>query len=110
MTLRNLAEKYLKQLGGKPRAKAFYRCGYCRHRKALAKELWLYLRPPKCICGRVDWRMDMGRYNDWLNKRHAYALCRCSAAPFPHKPTISVWCVKHPTGPSEDDWQAGGYF
>ena len=70
----------------------YYRCGRCRKRRRLSRELWEYSFPPKC-CGGVHWLLDMHRFKEWKGKTGAYAICRCSGAWWgPHKPGSTYDC------------------
>lgn len=104
------AEDYLKKLNGKPRALKHYRCGTCRARRRLAKELWEYLRPPNCQCGRVDWTIDLHRTKEHKTRTGIYDTCNCSMTPFPHKKGYGTWCIHHPTGPVDEDDNPHGYL
>jgi len=86
------AHRYLQKLK-KRRAKHYYRCGKCRKRRVLAKELWEYMVPPR-HCGGVFWTLDMDRYSAWKNQKGAYAVCRCGNSSWdaPHKPGSIIWC------------------
>lgn len=87
------------------RAKKFYRCGHCKARRVLNRELWEYSKPPKChTCGVIDWCIDMYRYTEWKNKTGSYAVCHCYELPYPHRPGSDVWCKQHKTGPTEQDY------
>lgn len=98
------AVDYLQQLGGKVRARKYYRCGHCRARRSLRRELWQYLRPPRCrCCNAVDWRLDMSRYREWKTRSGVFDTCHCDGYWFPHRKGGGVWCVEHPTGPTEHD-------
>lgn len=98
------AVAYHQQLGNKRRVKFFYKCGSCRSMKVLNRELWEYIRPPKCKCGVQDWRMDSARYNRWLNRTGEYNTCKCNGLHYNHRAGSTVWCEKHPTGPTEEDY------
>lgn len=99
------AVEYQRKLGGKPRRRKHYRCGACRGRASLARELWLYTRPPACkSCGVVDWRLDMHRTKELTTRTGVYNVCHCPGLTHPHRAGSSVWCELHETGPSEDDY------
>jgi len=99
------AAEYCQKLNGKPRARKHYRCGACRSRRSLRRELWQYVRPPKCrCCGAVDWRLDMSRTKEWLTRTGVFDTCDCGEYHFPHRKGGGVWCVHHPTGPTEEDF------
>jgi len=89
----------------KPRGLKCYRCNDCRGRKVLNRELWEYMRPPRCKCGASDWRIDMTRYKEWKTKTGSYAICACDGIHHPHKPGSNVWCEQHKTGPTEQDFK-----
>jgi len=88
-----------------PRGLKSYRCGKCRARKVLKRELWEYIRPPRCICGSNDWRLDMHRYKEWKNRTGVYATCHCDGLHHPHRKGSNVWCDHHKTGPTEQDFK-----
>lgn len=89
------AAEYCQKLNGKVRPRKHYRCGNCRTRKSLKRELWQYVRPPKCpCCGLVDWRLDLSRYKEWKGRKGVFDTCHCGG----------VWCVSHPTGPTDEDF------
>ncbi len=74
------------QKAGTGRSKAYYRCGFCRSRKVLNRELWEYIRPPKCNnCFKTDWRIDWSRSEDRRLKRGGYNICYCDALHYPHR-------------------------
>ena len=99
------AYRYLALLKGVVRGKKYYRCGHCRMRKVLARELWEYSQPPKCeICNVVGWVIDMTRYKEFKTKTGSYAVCRCDGLHHEHRPGSSVWCIEHKVGPSEADY------
>ncbi len=98
------AVDYHQQLNGVVRQKFFYRCGACRGKKVLNRELWEYTRPPKCECGACDWRIDMSRYKEWVTRRGPYDTCKCDGLPFFHRAGSSVWCEKHKAGPAKKDF------
>jgi len=79
----------------KRRQKFYYRCGKCRKRKVLSRELWEYQIPPRC-CRGVYWTLDMDRYKAWKNKTGAYAICYCgmNAWDARHKPGSLLFCEK----------------
>lgn len=92
---RTRGAEYFKRLK-KRRQKFYYRCGRCRKRKVLARELWEYQIPPRC-CRGVYWVIDGSRYKCWKNKTHAYALCYCFQGRMwdaPHKPGSVFLCEK----------------
>lgn len=87
-----------------PRKYCFYRCGSCRGRKVLKRELWQYVRPPKCSCGKVNWYIDLSRTKDWKEKKNGYSVCDCNGYHFRHHKAGGVWCIHHATGPTEQDY------
>jgi hypothetical protein len=78
------------------RHKCYYRCGSCGHRQVLPKELWEYTHNPNCKrCFNGNWYIDNWRYKQWRQKKGHYAICRCSAAHYTHRPK-SIWnCIKN---------------
>lgn len=90
------ADEYLQRLK-KPRVKKYYRCAKpCRTRKVLNRELWEYIRPPKCsVCGRMEWQLDMHRTNDQKNKTGSYVVCCCDGAWYPHRPGSIELCCEY---------------
>jgi phage FluMu protein Com len=86
------AVKYLQTLK-KPRGKAFYRCGSCKRPYVLKRELWLYIRYPKCpMCGEVNWIINNHAHSAWKNKTGSYAVCHCHFVFHPHKPKSVPEC------------------
>lgn len=83
----------------------YYRCGCCRARRVLNKELWEYTRPSKCYeCNSVDWRYDKHRYIEHKTKTGAYSTCHCDGVRHPHRKGSDVWCEHHKSGPTEQDF------
>lgn len=102
--LTNRATEYHQRLKT-PRGKAFYRCGTCRTRKVLKRELWEYLRPPKCpFCGDLNWWIDLSRTRDHREKKNGYTICDCAGYSFRHHKGGGVWCIHHATGPTDEDY------
>jgi hypothetical protein len=100
------AVEYLQRLGGKARPLKHYRCGACRARRSLRRELWQYLRPPRCReCSAVDWRLDLSRYREWQHRTGVFDTCYCGELHHPHRIGGSVWCLHHPTGPGPHDFR-----
>ena len=82
-----------------------YRCGQCTARRPLKREIWEYIRPPKCrTCGAIDWRFDLYRYKSFKNKTGVYDTCHCTGLIHPHRKASTVWCIEHKTGPTEQDF------
>ena len=60
-----------------------------------------YIRPPKCkICKRPLTYLDR-----WQMEKNKKTVCRCGGAPYPHREGSVVWCMHHPTGPTEEDYE-----
>lgn len=77
-----------------------YRCLKCWTRRTLPRRVEEYVRKPKCLgCGALLTYEDKYRQNTELKRRP----CECGDPVFPHRPGGSVWCQRHPTGPSELD-------
>ena len=92
MKVSDYSVKYLQRLKT-PRGKAAYRCGTCRTSRILKREIWEYIRIPKCTnCSAVNWRIDMNAYNAWKNKTGSYTVCKCNFVYFPHKPKSVPEC------------------
>lgn len=71
----------------------------CLTRVTLNKHPDLYVKRPVCkVCGS-NLHVDMYRFK----KEHKKTLCNCDAFHFPHRAGSSVWCIHHPTGPTEQD-------
>jgi hypothetical protein len=64
-----------------------HRCGRCNARRALARRITHYVRPPKCLCGGTLF-VDNYRLNGRDPSRRT---CGCGAAPYPHR---AGWCEK----------------
>lgn len=77
------------------------RCRKCGKRRTLSMRPEHYYRESyaKCkACGgslRVDWYRK--------GKEHKGNTCYCNGYWFPHRKGGGVWCVEHPTGPSEEE-------
>ena len=97
--------EYCQRLNGKVRTRKHYRCGQCRARRSLKRELWDYIRPPKCReCYAVDWRLDMSRTKEWLTRTGVFNTCNCGGYFFPHRRGGGVWCYNHIGGPTDQDY------
>lgn len=84
----------MQQLRGKSRDLAFYKCGKCQTHKRLNKELWGYVRPPRCTnCGALDWRIDLYRTNERKRRTGRYQRCYCGGTHFVHRPGSTRYCV-----------------
>lgn len=99
------AVEYCQNQKGKIRYFKHYRCGQCRARKRLNRELWQYISPPKCKCGSKDWRMDLHRTKEWLNKKGVYDSCDCHGYLYKHRKGSGCWCVHNKNGPDEQDFK-----
>jgi DNA-directed RNA polymerase subunit RPC12/RpoP len=58
-------------------------------------------RCPFCRSHRIyydsyEWKRRVAR------RKHT---CTCSGLHFPHRRASSVWCMNHPTGPTEEDYK-----
>lgn len=77
-----------------------HRCNQCRRRFTLRRKHTQYYRRRRCPHrGAYNIYFDNYTYHERLTRR----VCRCDGLPFPHRPACSVWCVKHPTGPTDHD-------
>jgi len=38
-------------------------------------------------------------------KKNKERMCDCGNPPYPHRKASSVWCMQHPTGPTEEDYK-----
>lgn len=63
------------------------RCRKCQARRVLPKLPEHYIRPPACLCGSKEYRVD-----HWMNKRDTKAMsCKCAGyvhltgRVFPHR-------------------------
>jgi len=103
---------YFQRLGGR-RQKFYYRCGKCRRRKVLSRELWEYKSPPKC-CRGVYWTLDMDRYRAQQEKTGAYAVCGCGNNSWGagHKPGSTMACAQSKATLAEREaaWNEGSYY
>ena len=103
---------YFQRLG-KPRIRKHYRCGRCRARRSLRRELWQYVRPPRCGCKSIDWRLDMSRTREWQERKGVFDTCRCDGAHYPHRRGSVLRCesagqmVKNVLGTSYDTGSDG---
>ncbi len=81
-----------------------YRCNHCSKRRSLPRLHTDYIRLPKCEgCGRLLVYRDV--WQERKNKERDN-LCYCNQLPFtPHRKASTVWCVEHPTGPTDDDFR-----
>lgn len=78
------------------------RCNKCRGRKTLSKHPDDYQRDryKTCSCGG-HFVVDTHR----RTREHKRAKCGCDALPFPHRKASSVFCIAHPVGPSDADYE-----
>lgn len=79
------------------------RCSKCRSRRTLQKLPHQYKieKFARCMLSGCDGEMRV----DWHRKNAEHKNnCRCWGYPFPHRPGGGVWCEKHPTGPTEQDY------
>ena len=83
-----------------------YRCGRdaCRKIVHLSKPPEQHAKTRKCQCGGTlhDYSSDRAR-----NKARN---CFCDGLPWsqhngPHHKGSSVWCIHHPTGPTDEDYR-----
>ena len=84
------AAEYFKKLDGRARERKHYRCGTrtggCYKRKVLRRELWEYIRPPKCEhCGKIDWRLDLHRTKEHKTRMGVFKTCHCDGVEHPHR-------------------------
>lgn len=82
-----------------------YRCGRrgCRKIYHLPKPPEAYKITKKCSCGG-----NLHYYAD--RERNRKRNCRCDGLPWsmaggPHHKGSSVWCIHHPTGPTDEDFE-----
>ncbi len=88
------AEEFKLQLGGKSRKLKHYRCGGCRARKSMHRELWNYVQPPKCkMCGVRDWRLDNSRTKEHTERKGVFNSCHCDGAWYPHRKGSIDLCI-----------------
>lgn len=105
MDWRIRADDYCQKQNGKLRYLKHYRCGQCRARKRLNREIWQYIKPPKCgCCGAVDWRMDLHRTKEWKESTGVYNHCDCGGYLHKHRKGSGAWCVHHSEGPTQNDF------
>lgn len=83
----------------------------CDARRALPRRVEEYIRKPKCKqCGAY-----LSYEDKWQRRKNRDKdnLCWCDGLPFtPHRKASTVWCMSHPTGPTEKDYlerYGGGY-
>lgn len=104
-TTESRATEYMQRFKGVVRKLKHYRCGQCNARRSLKREIWQYIRPPKCrTCGAADWRFDMQRYKEFKTRTGVFDTCYCNNVSYPHRKASTVWCIEHPTGPTEADY------
>ena len=77
------------------------RCNKCGARKTLAMHPNSYQREKYVTCG-CGGRFRVDQYRK--KKEHKQRKCHCNGYHFPHRAGGGVWCHKHPTGPSEQDY------
>lgn len=79
------------------------RCRYCRARRTLPKHPSKYLirRYARCYsCGRDALSVDRFR----KHKEGKRYTCHCDGVHYPHRRGSLIWCIHHPTGPTEADF------
>lgn len=82
------------------------RCRHCDHRRSLKRRPEDYLRAPACPhCGGRSWRLDKYRMKEKRERIGVFNTCHCDGLPYPHRAGSDVWCRKHPTGPTEEDFR-----
>lgn len=81
-----------------------YRCSHdrCRTRRTLVKPLEHYVREPRCRCCGGPLTLDRYRNTQELAPDR---VCRCDGYWFPHRRGGGVWCIHHPTGPTDEDYR-----
>ena len=95
------AVKYLQKLK-KSRGKGFYQCGSCKRLHVFKRELWEYVRYPKCNhCGEINWYIDNYTHKHWKNKTGTYAICNCKFVHYTHKPRSLPACEANYTQENE---------
>lgn len=73
----------------------------CYQRHSFKKKVEEYARPKKChCCGNKITYIDK-----WQMKKNKEATCDCGSPHYPHRKGTTVWCIYHPTGPTEDDYR-----
>lgn len=101
------AVDYCQKMQGQARILKHYRCGQCRHRKRLNRELWEYSKVPACDnCTAQDWRLDLHRTKEHTTKTGAYSVCHCGQVPFPHRTGSDVFCEHSEKQPTDADYEA----
>lgn len=80
-----------------------YRCthGRCRKRRTLRKRKEEYVREPRCEACGGELTLDAYRNRHELESDR---VCHCDGYPHPHRIGGGVWCIKHPTGPTDEDY------
>lgn len=81
-----------------------YRCtrANCRARRSLKQHMFQYQhnKEPKCsVCGG---RLTFDEHHQANNSKHT---CTCDGLAYPHRRGSSVWCVYHPVGPTDIDFE-----
>ena len=66
----------------------------CRARRTLPKHPDVYIRPPKCDCGRREWAVDTDRMTRWYRES---LLCTCEGYHHKHRKG-SPFCIHNPMG------------
>lgn len=74
----------------------------CDTRNALPRAIEKYKRKPRCKGCR---RPLTGYVDRWQRRANRSNTCNCNGLPYPHRGGSSVWCMQHPTGPAERDYQ-----
>lgn len=78
-----------------------YKGQKCGQRYSFKKKVEHYARPKICEhCKNEITYMDK-----WQMKKNKENICHCGEPHYPHREGATVWCLKHKTGPTEDDYK-----
>lgn len=82
-----------------------YRCSHdrCRARRTLPRLIEQYIREPRCrVCGGP---LTLDQYRQRTGPSEGRGTCFCDGVHFPHRKAGTVWCIHHPTGPTDQDYE-----
>ena len=73
----------------------------CIQRHSFKHKIEWYKFPKKCkSCGNI-----ITYFDKWQTKKNKEAMCDCGNPHYPHRTGSTVWCIQHPTGPTEEDYK-----
>jgi len=73
----------------------------CWQRHSFKHKIEWYKKPKICH----SCKNEITYIDNWAMKKNKENMCDCGNPHFPHRAGSSVWCVQHPTGPTEEDYK-----